>query len=165
VLRDEGVEAAVSSAGVSAANQPVDPRSVAAAARIGVDLSGHRSRQLTAGLLADDGRDLVLTMTREHLREVAVLDPSALRRTFTFRELVRRAGATPPRSSQVLAGWIEELAAGRRPSELLGESPADDIADPYGRSDAMFAEMATELERLCRQVGALSATVTHSASG
>jgi len=81
----------------------------------------------------DDVRaaDLVLTMTREHAREIIVMDPGARDRTFTFKEIVRR-GEAAPRGDEPLSAWLARLASRRGPQDLLGSSPLDDVADPVG---------------------------------
>lgn len=63
----------VESAGLAAlVGRPADPHAVALLARRGIDISGHRARQLTPELLA--GADLVLVMEegqRLHLERLA----------------------------------------------------------------------------------------------
>ena len=82
----------VGSAGTHGGRYRVHEHTMRAAAEVGVDLGDHRSRALTRTLLVDEGADLVLTMTREHLRHVAALEPDAWPRAFTLKELVRRSG-------------------------------------------------------------------------
>src|SRR5262245_45150403 len=87
----------VTSAGIADVVAPLDPNTVAVAAAAGLDLTDHRPRRLTADIVATDGADLILGMAREHVRHVAALDPTVWLRTFTLKELVRRAEeAAPP---------------------------------------------------------------------
>ena len=73
----------------------MDPNTRRAAVPSSASISeDHVARTLDASILAVEGHDLVLTMTREHLREVVALDPGAWPRTFTLKEIVRRAGST-----------------------------------------------------------------------
>jgi len=66
----------VSSAGVSAlVGRAADPHAVALLAERGIDISGHRARQLTPELAA--GVDLVLVMDREQEQEAQRLAPLA----------------------------------------------------------------------------------------
>ena len=81
----------VSSAGSLPGGRPASPGGVRAMATRGLDLHEHRSRTLDPEMVA--AADLVLCMARLHLREVVVAAPSALPRTFTLRELVRRGEA------------------------------------------------------------------------
>jgi protein-tyrosine-phosphatase len=109
------------------------------------------SRTLTAEEVSE--ADLVLGMTREHVREVVVLVPDAWGRTFTLKELIRRGEAHGRRGSgQPLRSWIAEVSGDRQRSELLGAAAMDDVADPMGGPPARFAETAAELRELCRQL-------------
>ena len=88
-----GVEATVSSAGLYDGGAPATDHGVATMADRGLDLSGHRSRQVDEDMVRQ--ADLVIAMTRMHVREAAVLLPDALRKTFTLKELAagrRRSG-------------------------------------------------------------------------
>ncbi len=125
-------EATVSSAGFLTGGMPAADQAIEVMRRRGLSLEDHVSRQVDADLLA--GADLVLGMARLHVREAVVLQPEAFPRTFTLKELVRRAeeaGTRPPATDP--AEWLERLHAGREPSELLGDSRRDDVADPMGR--------------------------------
>lgn len=79
LLRGDG-DAVVGSAGVSAGpGAAATPEAVAAAAELGLDLSGHRSRPLTAGSVAE--ADRILTMTAAHRDLVLRVAPEAAGRT------------------------------------------------------------------------------------
>jgi len=139
--------ATVSSAGLLVPDQPCPPEIVALMAETGVDLSERRSRQLTPDLL--EAADLVLTMERQHVREVGLMMASAWPRTFTLKEAVRRGTDFGWRSSvEPLEGWVARLHAERQPAELLGSSSTDDVADPYGGTVERYAATKLELERL-----------------
>ncbi len=71
-----GVRAGVESAGLAAlVGRPADPEAQALMLERGLDLSGHRARQLTPELLR--GSDLVLVMEAWQQRAVEALLPSA----------------------------------------------------------------------------------------
>ncbi len=71
---------AVVSAGLAAGDgAPADPLAVRAASGLGVDLTGHRSRPVTPGLVA--GADLVLVMEATHARALRAYAPEAAPRT------------------------------------------------------------------------------------
>ena len=113
----------------------------------GLDVSGHRSRRMTETML--DEADLVVCMAREHLKEAVVLHPPVWPRTFTLKELVRRAeqvGARAP--GQPFDEWLDKLHAGRNRTELLGASTVDDVADPIGMPTEMYERTATEIAAL-----------------
>lgn len=160
LLRDRlarrGVEARVASAGLVSDDVPASDGSVRAMTRRGLDLSAHRSRRLTEE--AVESADLVLGMAREHVREAVVLVPEALGRAFTLREVVRRAEAVGPRRSadpsrpgaplEPLEAWLARVGEGRRPSDLLGASPDDDIPDPMGMSRRAYERTAEVISDL-----------------
>ena len=146
-LAQRGVAANVSSAGLSFDDQPATAESVVAVGRRGVDIESHRSRILDAQLVED--ADLIIALERFHAREVMVLDPDAVHRTFTLKELVRRAIDVGPRDAgEPLHSWLERAAGGRRTADLLGQSQDDDVADPYRRSDAVYESCAAEIDQL-----------------
>jgi protein-tyrosine-phosphatase len=142
-LTERAVPAEVTSAGFVTEDRSAEPHAVRVMADRGLDIGGHRSRLLTPDLLA--GVDLVLGMTREHVRRACTLDRDTLARTFTLKELVRRGTATGPAPGDVEA-WVGRLAAGRNPTELLGDHERDDVADPMGRSLRRFQACADEIE-------------------
>ena len=66
----------VSSAGIGAlAGYPASEHSVTLMAELGLDISGHRARQLTPELIAD--ANLVLVMETGHKRVIDELEPTA----------------------------------------------------------------------------------------
>ena len=86
----------MSSAGLLTDGQPATDTAVDTLAERGIDIDEHRSRRISSDLL---GRaDLVVGMTREHVREAAVLRPDLYDRTFTLKELVRRGRQAGPRA-------------------------------------------------------------------
>jgi protein-tyrosine phosphatase len=135
--------------------QAPPPQVLAAMAGHGLDLGGHRGRQVTGADLARAG--LVVAMGREHLRQAVVVAPDAWPRTFTLRELVRRAGqagARPP--GEPLARWLARLHDGRSRLALLGGDPDDDVADPTGGPSAGYRATAAQLRRLTADLAALA---------
>jgi len=75
----------VLSAGLGAVDgQPPTPHSVAAMRELGVDISGQRSRALTADLLRQ--ADYIFGMTHAHVDTIALLYPAAEEKTFLLRE-------------------------------------------------------------------------------
>ena len=157
-LDEAGVKVVVTSAGLLFDGRPVTDFGRAVMAERGLDTSGHRSRRLQPDLVA--GADLVIGMAREHVREaVALAGPAALRRSFTLKEIVRRGeerGGWAP--GEPLDDWLGRLGAGRRTADLLGDSDADDIADPIGGPRRSYERTAEELDdltaRLARLLGA-----------
>jgi protein-tyrosine-phosphatase len=157
-LDDAGLKATVSSAGLLFDGKPVTDHGRAVMADRGIDTSGHRSRRLTRQLV--DGADLVLGMARGHVREAVALAPETLGRAFTLKEIVRRGEESGGRApDEPLDVWLARLGSGRRPSDLLGESDADDVADPIGGPRRSYQRTAEELDdltaRLARLLGSL----------
>ncbi|PJC88028.1 phosphotyrosine protein phosphatase [Vibrio sp. HA2012] len=77
----------VSSAGVGVesnklAGLPADAMAVKVAAQYGVDISGHRSRQITQGDI--DAVDVILVMERKHIDQLCELFPLARSKTILF---------------------------------------------------------------------------------
>lgn len=75
-LRSRGAATRVESAGLAArVGAPAEPLAQELLRERGVDLSGHRARQLDPALIA--GADLVLVMDAEQQRAVEAMHPSA----------------------------------------------------------------------------------------
>ena len=75
----------VLSAGIGAMDgQPPTPHSVLAMRELGIDISGQRSRALTAELVRQ--ADYIFGMTHGHVDTVALLYPAAAEKTFLLRE-------------------------------------------------------------------------------
>lgn len=144
----DGVGMSATSAGLLAPGYPALPEMVEAALAYGVDLSTHRSRQLSAALIAD--ADVIVGHERHHVREVALAGSAtgALTRAFTLRDLVRRAESSPRPAGAALGDWLGALAAERPQRDLLGRSRADDIADPAGGPPAAYAATTEEIAEL-----------------
>ncbi len=95
--------------------------------------------------------ELVLAATADHKAQVLQLEPRALRRTFTLRELARLAAYVRPEDLPpgTVGGRLRALAAAA--AELRGLHPpqartADDIDDPYGESAEVFAATADQIQ-------------------
>lgn len=149
-----GADAEVESAAVvlDGLEVPVEVSQIVAAA--GVNLPERPGRMVTDDDL--QRADLIIGMTREHVREIVVRDPGAWPRTFTLKELVRRAseiGARP--DTMTLEEWLSEVHDGRETTDLLGSSEDDDVADPYGGSPEDYDVTAREIARLVRRAADL----------
>ena len=139
----------VSSAGTALVHATVDPNTVDAAAAVGVDVRAHVPRHLDRDILRHEGADLVLTMTRAHLRAVVALDTSWWSRTFTLKELARRAREVPPAAAdETVDAWLARVSLDRRASALMKPDPIDDVDDPYGLPRRAQDEMVRELKEL-----------------
>jgi protein-tyrosine-phosphatase len=141
----------VASAGLLEGGRPVSPEVVTTLLPFGIDLSGHRSTQLTAAAL--EGADLILGLERRHAREAILLVPSAWPRTFTLKDLVRRGETLGPRPAhQPLGTWLAAVGDGRERTDLIGRSPEDDVADPLGGDLAAYRAAAAEIADLVQRL-------------
>jgi protein-tyrosine phosphatase len=145
-LLNLGVDCTVSSAGLRYDGRPASENGVEVLSRQALDISGHRSRIMTSEMLLR--ADLLIGMERMHVREAVVLEPDVFPRTFTLKELVRRAENTGPRIDEPLDRFLERLSAGRSTAELLGDSLADDVEDPIGGPLRAYATAAAEIADL-----------------
>jgi protein-tyrosine-phosphatase len=147
-LDARALDVTVSSVGTRAYDGvPATDPTVHVAGRLGLDLSTHRSTALGVDVLA--GVDLVVGLERAHVRDVVALAPALWSRTFTLKELVRRGTAVGPRASgEPIGTWLARVGAGRRPTDLLGASPADDVDDPTGSYTTDHPTLADDVDRL-----------------
>lgn len=122
----------------------------------GIDVSGFSTRQLTRELIAE--ADLVLTAERAHRREVVILEPPALRRTFTLLQFGRLAPAATP-----LGRHVAEGSTGDRLRNLIQRSAAaratvnrgietDDVLDPWGGSAEAYRAAAAQMQPAIRSL-------------
>ena len=121
-----GLALSIDSAGTGAwhAGNPPDPRSIAEAARHGIDISGYRARQVRP----DDFR---------HFGQIFALDPQNLRdlKRIAPHGLLTRATAR--------LSLLMDLVPGR-------ESTA--VIDPYGGSEEDFAAVWDDVSAAARQL-------------
>jgi protein-tyrosine phosphatase len=156
-LDEAGVKAVVSSAGLLFDGKPATDHGQAVMAGRGLDTSGHRSRKLQRDIVT--GADLLIGMARTHVREAVALEPDVWKRAFTLKEIVRRGeegGGRAP--GEPLEDWLGRLHAGRRLPDLLGDSDADDVADPIGGPRKAYERTAGELDDLTARLARLLAS-------
>jgi protein-tyrosine phosphatase len=159
-LQSRGVDARVSSAGISFDGRGATEDAIRAAEAFDLDITGHRSRIMNAEVVQQ--ADLVIGMERLHAREAVVLGPTLFGRTFTLKEIVRRGELIGPRrADESLDEWMARAGEGRRPMELFGESPDDDIPDPYQQSPKVYAKCIELLDDLTDRLVDLVWPVAH----
>lgn len=113
----------VSSAGIGALlNQPADATVQAMMLERGIDLSGHRARQLTTEQLRQ--ADLVLVMEKHQRQAVIDMDPTARGKTFLLGHWIDAEIPDPYQRGEkahreaiglivaATAPWLEKLAVG-----------------------------------------------------
>lgn len=146
-LKIAGIQASVESAGLLTGGVAPPAEVLVATGLHGIDLTAHRSHEVTG--LDIERADLILAMARSHLRHAVVLAPAAWPRSFTFRELLRRAATASPRQpGESLATWLGRLHDGRRRADLLGDSGEDDVPDPIGGPPSAYRATAVSLDEM-----------------
>lgn len=144
----------VASAGTMGwAGSGADPKSVAAAAERGVDISNHRARELEPAEIARSA--LILGMATEHAHAVVGGVPEARSRTFTLKELVRVVESLPEVDWTTPERRLSErvAAADRLRAHGFAGDPRDDgIMDPLGMPLDAFRAVATELDGWCSRL-------------
>jgi low molecular weight protein-tyrosine phosphatase len=141
----------VESAGFTTERERPPSQTIAAMRDLGLDVSSHLSRTVTARLL--ETADLVLCMERAHVWDAALLHPEALPRSFVIGELVRLNSLVHGRKpSEKFSHWLERLHVARQEgvTRILA---ADEIPDPYRRRERVHQRVANRLDRLIRQLG------------
>jgi len=142
-LRARGVTATVASAGLLPGDATPGDGLVEAMQERGIDLSEHRSRRLDVDTVR--AADLVVIMEHHHLGDVLLLDRGAWERTFTLKDLVRRAKeAGTRRPGEPLDRWLGRVGRGRTRLDAVG-AWGDDIVDPAGGSPAQILETVDEI--------------------
>jgi protein-tyrosine phosphatase len=122
------------------------PESVVAAGERELDISGHVARLLTPEMINE--ADLVLAMAGEHRDFVREVDPGALARTFTLKELVRLLDALPAAAPRADAASVSDRvrqADEVRRSGFAGNPHDQDVADPLGQPQHVYRAVAWEL--------------------
>jgi protein-tyrosine phosphatase len=134
----------VGSAGVGAVvGAPMTAPMAELVAGVGGVTAGFAARQLTEAHVRE--ADLVIALTRRHRAAVVELVPSAVRRTFTLRELGRLATLVDPAAlpgagattADRLAALVP-LAGAARPSAGPVSAGDDDVVDPYRGDDVLY---------------------------
>jgi protein-tyrosine phosphatase len=142
-----GTDVVILDAGTGEAGYPPTEGTVAAAARLELDLTEHVSTTIDAALV--ERADIILTMEREHVRTIVLAHPEAWAKTFTLKEFVRRSEEHGPRQDgESLDAWLAALHEGRSRADLLGASPIDDVADPTNDRRVDHDSLAEELDEL-----------------
>lgn len=148
-----GTDVRVRSAGLLEGGRPASDHGVSILRDRGIDLSSHRSTEVTSELLRSS--DLVLAMAREHAR-VVVDAPEAWPKTFLLKELVAlgedRGGRAP---GQPFEEWVAKMHSGRSPQSLMAAAHFD-VEDPYGGSRREYEATAAELADLIDRLVALA---------
>lgn len=103
-----------------------------------------------------DDADLIVTMARSHVREISVREQKCWPKSFTLRELVRRAAKAGSRpAGEPFEEWLSAVRDGRRTGDLFGADRRDDVLDPMGGIPEAFDEMVEILDDLTTELADL----------
>jgi protein-tyrosine-phosphatase len=137
---------AVRSAGTRAIDGiPANKVTRAVARELGLDLERHVSHEIGGWICSSD---FVVCMTRSHVRAVGGLFPELFPRTFTLREVVRRASSVGPQGTRDLGEWINLLHGGRTASSMWEPRPEEDVIDPINLSAAEHRSVLVDIQGL-----------------
>jgi protein-tyrosine phosphatase len=144
----------IGSAGLLEGGRATPPAGLLVAAENGLDLSEHVSERVDTRRLSE--WDLVLTMSRRHVRELVAADPGLWPRVFTVPQFVRWIVANPPGRHAILRTWLELVGADRARSDMIGSRAEDEIADPVDGPAEQWRELAatltTDLETIAERL-------------
>lgn len=113
----------------------------------GVPIDDHRTLELDRPLV--DWADLIIGMSREHVRETLRAFPDAAGRTFTMKGFLELLPSLP--AYEDTGSWLEEAARLRD----HGDPPADqDIEDPMGERQEAYRRVAAEVKDLVERFAA-----------
>jgi protein-tyrosine phosphatase len=112
---------------------------------LGVPIDDHRTLELDARLV--EWADLIIGMSREHVRETVRAFPGARERTFTLKGFLELLPSLPP--GEETGPWLAEAA---RLRDSLPAPADEDIDDPIGERTAAYRRVATEIQDLVRRL-------------
>ena len=107
----------------------------------GVSIDDHRTLELDAELV--DWADLIIGMSREHVRETVRAFPAVADQTYTMKGFLEILPSLPPYADT--ESWLSAAAALRERAEAVA-SP--DIDDPIGEREAAYRRVAAEIRDL-----------------
>ena len=143
-VETRGLDVLVESAGFLFHDEEATPVVVDIMGERGFDISGHRSRKVTAEIV--NAADLIVAMERRHVRDLALLADDAVARIDTLGGLVARLQGVDGESP---AERISAATAPRVANDMLGRG-TDEIADPFGKSKRVNRQTADRLTELSR---------------
>lgn len=145
----------VSSAGTwGLAGHRMERSAALALAELGVDEGGFAARELTAAMVRD--AHLVLAATAEHRSAVLSHEPSALRRSFTLKEMARLcavAGVEPVEGESPARRAVRVVASAASARGTVRVDPRDnDVVDPYGATLDVYRRRRDEIADATRAI-------------
>lgn len=138
-LQNEG-DWQILSAGLAAVNgQPATPHALKALRELGLDLSGHRSKMITAQLVRQ--ADYIFALTHGHLEGILYLYPEAASKTYLLREFDDSVEGLEKDIADPIGGPFDGYLACRDQIEAaitalvnsMNHSPSDSDSHPTAR--------------------------------
>ena len=143
----------VTSAGLEAVTESIVlPHIRTAAAELGIDLTSHRARLLDADAVTSN--HLIITMTEDQRGAVSRMQPRALAKTFTLKEIVRLGDALVLARD---AAHLDDVAhTMHRSRPMVAAAPeAEDVRDPATLNAPATLGVVAEIDQLVRAVAQL----------
>lgn len=141
---ERGIALSVSSVGALFDDRAPEPGAIEAMERLGLDISGHRSRIWNEEILRRP--DLVVAMEQRQVHEAAVARHSA-QSVFTLPDVVARCQAAGARGDESIDQYLARVAVTWTPGARPDGGDLD-IEDPMGRSNRAFRKCAAQLSDL-----------------
>ena len=141
----------VRSAGSLTAGVRVDPQVAKLLRARGVEPPRTLSVVVTAELI--DSSQLIVGMTRNHVRRAVALVPEAWARAATLHELAAAARRSPRRLSETRSAWVDRVLTSRSP-DFYQDDPTQEVADPSGGRKRGYVRMFDEIAPLVLQLDA-----------
>ena len=135
----------VESAGTRAVvGKPMSPPMAALVSHYGAAPDDFRARQLTPPMLRES--DLVIGMSSAHRTAAVTLAPAVVQRAFVLGELARMLARVDAEAINDAAGTadgaadrLSAMVTLARRHRTPGLDPEDDVVDPIGQSDEVYA--------------------------
>jgi protein-tyrosine phosphatase len=107
----------------------------------GVSIDTHRTIELDSKLVS--WADLIIGMSREHVRDTVREFPEAAGKTFTMKGILELLGDLPPYTETV--AWLDAAESMRERAEAISDA---DVEDPIGEREAAYRRVAAEIRDL-----------------
>jgi protein-tyrosine-phosphatase len=115
----------------------------------GVPIDEHRTLELDQDLV--DWADVLLGMSREHVRETVRAFPGAASKTFTLKGFLELLPSLPSyeETGSDTESWLRAAERSRDRAEAIADS---DIDDPIGEREAAYRRVAAEIRDLIERL-------------
>ena len=155
-LADRGIDARISTAGMTGRDLPATEPAVRMLAERGIDVPAHRSRFIDDALVG--AADVVVTAEVQNVAFVGGQWEGSFARTFTLPELVQRGEAVGARGGAPIGEWLARVGEGRPAGfAYMSDRTVLEVADPSIQPPAAWAATVQHIDVLCRRLAAVLA--------